>query len=208
MNRTRLFAAALLGTALACLTCPASADFMYYHGTGLAAILKVKAPGTLLDNQAVNAGQMLVSYGGKDYAAYCLDINHWVSSCEVTPLPISSLHNGYAVAYLFETYAGSVATGTDAAALQSALWEVLFETDPAFSVTGGYFRIDGNAPVMAAANSLLATLPPSYTPTTDLVVLHCEDYQDVLVPEPASLAVFTALGVPLLRRRRRGLRAR
>ena len=81
--------------------------------------------------------------------------------------------------------------------------------EPDFDITSGRVYVTGNAPVVQAANAMLATLPGSYEPTTDLIVLHSDEHQDLLisnvsVPEPVSLALLV-VGAPLvvLRGRRR-----
>jgi len=129
----------------------------------------------------------------------------------VTETPVSSLRNGYAVAYLYETYANAVSSSTQAAALQVAIWEVLNETSSSFDVSAGYFSISKNNQVARAATDMLSGLPGQYAPQTVLMVLASPCKQDLLigtdvpVPEPMSAAIFTVLGLPLLRRRAKRL---
>jgi len=184
---------------------------MTYNGMGLKDTVKVHAPGHLADNLTVHAGQLHVTYLGEDYDAFCVDIDQYVGTSEVDEWTVYDLpQNGDLIAFLFETYADGVATGVEAAALQVAIWEVLSETDDSFfDLTSGNFQILNNAPVVALATTYLATVPGSYTPIIEPVVLHSETKQDVIisggqVPEPASLSVLSLGAVlSLIRRRRR-----
>jgi len=181
----------------------ASADIMTYEGLGLTSSVRLHAPGLLGDGKRVRAGEYRYTYQAVLYNAFCVDIDHYAGTSEVTQEDISFLHNGKQVAYLYETFLPTIADAVDAAALGAALWEVIYEEEQNdLDAGGGYIYITDNAPVLAAANDMLAGVPDSYEPLTDLLVLHSQCRQDMLigvlgeVPEPATLALL-ALGAPL-----------
>ncbi|MCE5327427.1 MAG: PEP-CTERM sorting domain-containing protein [Planctomycetaceae bacterium] len=179
----------------------ASAAVMTYSGEALSAQFKINCTGTLANGQTVAAGQMKINYLGEDLLGYCVDLDHYSATTEVTERSASTLTNGWMVAYLFNTYAPAVATAVDAAALQTALWEVINETGSVFNVTSGHFFITNNASVATAANNLLASIPASYSPSVWPIVLDSVDKQDILIqgriPEPATISMLLlgSLGV-------------
>lgn len=198
----------LMVTVCACaaITTPVLGSYMTYNGLGLSSQVQVHASGLLADNLMVPAGQLKVNYENEDYLAYCVDLNDYAASTDVTEKDMSFINNGDMVAWLFETYADGVTTGTQAAALSVAIWEVIYETDPIFNAGTGFFWISENQAVRDGANALLATLgsmPSSYTPSNGMMVLHGEEVQDVVVPEPTSLGLLCVGGACFLRKRRR-----
>jgi len=167
------------------------------------------------DGDRIDAGQLKIGYEGENYLGYCVDLTHYAGSCSATEQSYTVLNNADEVAYLFDQHADGVANGDQAAALQVAIWEVLFETGPSFDVTTGVMRISDNATVAALANSWLGdlvNLTTPYLPQHILKVLdcsgRCSSKQDVLIgmgyiPEPATAAIFLGGGVLALLRRRR-----
>ena len=120
----------LLSIASLLLAAPvASADIMTYDGPGFVSQVTLHAAGLLGDGKTVYAGQYKLTYGGTPYDAFCVDIDHYAGTTEVTEMPSSSLRNGEKVAYLYETFVPAISNGTDAAAVGVAIWEVLYETD-------------------------------------------------------------------------------
>lgn len=92
----------------------------------------------------------------------------------------------------------------ESAAFQSAIWEILYDTDKDGST--GAFTIDNPAPVKSLAQSYLDTVnDPLYAGNTvSLVVLRSESAQDqiTVIPTPGSLALF-GLGACFVARRRK-----
>jgi hypothetical protein len=196
------------GVALALfLASPARADMMTYNGVGLNAIVQIHAPGHLADGMTVYAGQYLVSFEGANYAAWCVDIDQYSGNMPATEESYTVLRNSSAVAYLYDTYANSLGGGTDAAALGASIWEVITEPQGGpFNINSGSFSISENAAVASRAAAMLASIPGSYEPQEDLVVLHSDTMQDMLIgiptgspaPEPLTLALLiggAALGL-------------
>ena len=203
--KTLLAIASLLTAASA-----ACADVMTFDGVGLASNVTLHADGMLGDGLNVRAGEYLYTYQDVHYRSFCVDIDHYAGTSEVVERDIDWLPNGALVAFLYETYAGTLQNGTEAAALGVAIWEMVYEDEePTFDVTSGYFSITGNEAVAAAANGLLATLPDSYSPETILKILDSPDKQDMVigtgveVPEPATLSLVSLAALPLLRRKRK-----
>jgi hypothetical protein len=102
------------------------------------------------------AGQILITKDGSaPFAVYSLSVNYAiVGSQEVTTKPLSTMKkpdnpdvdNGSAekVAWLLNTYAPFVDSNVKGAALQLAIWEVLYDTHP-----GGYNLLDGQFKVLS-----------------------------------------------------------
>jgi len=179
--------------------------FMDYKGMGLKSSVKLYYKPAGLYGYTTSAGQMKIEYQDQDYLGYCVDLYHYAGDCWVTEKdPASALRNGDLAAYLFETYAREVDTGLKAAALQVAVWEVISEkSSNDFDADGGLFRITKNDAVAGAANALLAGLPDYHVPDASTIVLECGCKQDMMIPEPGTLALLAAGGVLSLLRRRR-----
>ena len=186
---------------ISCLAPVGSADIMTYKGMGLRQMVYVHGDGV---NRDVYTGELLIGYQGQDYSSYCVDIYQNVTTCEVTEMPVTSLQNGDMVAYLYENLAGQVDTSLEAASLQVAIWELVFEAEGnCLDVESGQFYITDNAAVALAAEEILASLPDCYSAAATTMVLHSGAFQDVLVPEPACLSLIVAGALLVIGRRRR-----
>jgi hypothetical protein len=187
------------------LSSAAFADPMTYNGVGLNGVVTTHAPGLLADNLSVYAGQELVQYHGINYLAYCVDLNQYSASSDVTMMPVTSLPRGEQVAFLYNTYGLQAATGRQAAAVGVAIWELVAETGPTLDAGSGYFHITDNANAIADANVLLANLPTHYNNPIMPFVLHSTSAQDFVVgswaiPEPATLALLAIGGLLFVRK--------
>jgi len=207
--RANLAYLAVVVAAVAVSACAsgARADVIVCKGPGLNSKVKLHASGLLGDGRTVRAGQYRIEYQDQDHLGYCVDLDQYAGSGEVTGIPVEFLHNGHWVGFLFDTYSGAVASDLDAGALGVAIWEVVYETDSDLDVTDGYFYITQNDALAAAANDLLVNLPSDYAPAVGDVVLHSECRQDLLiggfdpVPEPTTFALVALASAVLLRRR-------
>ena len=148
-----------------------------------------------------------MTYENTDYLAYCVDLDHYAKSADVTEQDMNSINNGDLVAWLFDTYAQSVTSGIEAAALNVAIWEVIYENDATFDAGTGTLSISENQDVQNVANDFLASLssiPSSYTPSNGMMVLHNDVVQDVVVPEPTTLGLLgIGAGCFFVKRRQR-----
>lgn len=103
---------------------------------------------------------------------------------------------------LFGRYYGSLVTNSDFGAFQMAIWEVVYEIgETPLNVNDGRFQIRNAAVEQNMANAMLASLNGT-GPMMSLVALTNREYQDQIVPAPASLALAGLGGLIGLRRRR------
>jgi len=152
---------------------------------------------------------------------FCVDLLHWLRSPVETTLDDmadwadaaygnpADPSAGRRAAFLAETYAPGDAKHQ--AALQLAVWEVLFETSGSYSLTAGTARFRNEpADVLSYAAGYLASLPANvsgydawWLRTTDFAGGYSQDYM-VPMPEPGSMALLGTglLGLAALVRRR------
>jgi len=194
----------------------AVADLMTLQGMAHNETVQTHISGKLADGMWLPAGQEQLTYQGTSYLGYCVDLNHYANTGQVSEVSALTWPNGNKLVYLYDTYAPTITTDLQAAALQTAIWEVISEpaTGP-FDVTKGTFYITGNNSVVTLANQMLATLPGTYTPGMVPTILSSSCNQDFLigkweppvgnpVPEPCTLALMAAgAGLFLVVRRRK-----
>jgi hypothetical protein len=203
--------AALAVLAPACLAC---ADMMYYERTGLGQELNLHAPGTLAHNRDIHVGQMEYTYQHDTFMSYCVDLYSWAGDSWVTEENINILRNGNLVADLFLTYADSVADDTEAAGLQLAIWEVMYEDQSSvFDTETGSLRISQKSgtvgtEVAQRANTMLANMNYNFQAGDEPVVLHSPTKQDTIlpspvIPEPMTLGILAVGGAGIVVRHRR-----
>jgi hypothetical protein len=213
MDRTQVTKVLLSLIALAGLSSVASASPITYNGLGYHSTVRIHAPGRMADGWSVPAGQMLVTWNQTNFAGYCIDLDHYAASGDVTPRNVLELPRGQQLAWLFETYVDEVVNNTSAAAMQAAMWELMYETCNTFSVTDGSFTITSNDAAANLANDWLAETVGSYSPQSTYMILDGLNNQDILiqvqgsdVPEPTAMVTLALGGLLMVARRRRRMR--
>jgi hypothetical protein len=171
-------------------------------------------------------GQIAITWNHQTYLGYCVDLFsdfHLGDKWEVTPRlmsqlptggptgpafnpPYASANSGAHAAWIANTYAPTVDSGDDAAALQLALWRTVF---PNLKTSWFDFGSDSNA-IYAQAN---LWFDAGVNNTSDAIWLDAENHHDSqdfvipqAVPEPASMFLVGSgmLGLAGVLRRRRG----
>lgn len=167
---------------------------------------------------SVNAGQIGVRIDGTLPAlVYCADPLTWLQTgpTPVTAVTESQFPNGGRLAWLYNTYGPAVLLGSDAAALQLAIWEVILDNN-VDDLDAGQTRTTANTDPqvkMLAAAMLQASVAqtdtgvrfyvPDQGPGYSQTLLHASSPGLVQAPEPAN-ALLAGAGLLLagaLRRR-------
>jgi hypothetical protein len=214
-----LIVSALLVLALAG---PASADSISVS-LGSGQDIKIWTSPTAIDN-APWAGSLVLTVNngpeaGMMLLGYCVDLYHWAGwNEEVTitttdVLPTAGVpanvdpEAGYRAAYLYaRNQLDKTLSAVESAALQVAIWEVLYDTASP-NLTSGQFRLTSGGLVQTIAQGYLDDLMANNGKATALFFLAVDGKQSfiTMVPEPASLFLFgsglLSLGVMAKRRR-------
>lgn len=148
-----------------------------------------------------------------DFQAFCVEPSQSLAYGQTVTFDIqdpSSLANSVIISQLIGGFLASSGSALDAAAVQWAIWEVVAETSPTYSLSSGNVVISPSGPgnpdgdaVAALANQYLANLD-TFAPANIYYLTH-PDFQDVVtwvIPEPGSLALASLSALVLLRRRR------
>lgn len=200
---------AIFTSALAACGVTLSASPLTYTGGGLGSAVTVSANG---QNATVFAGQLNVTLDGNSMIAFCVDFFAPLrrQTYDNVTGPVSNYNNGGRAAWILETYARSLTSNEQAAAVQLALWDVVH--DQGNGLGAGSFALVANAAntlrmaadaiVQASANhtSSNATILYNTSPATGakaqtLIVTHGEPCSDV--PEPSTYAML-GLGAGLI----------
>ncbi len=187
-------------------TIQAQAEEITWVGTGYMSTVNLVNDG---NSPSVQAGEILIEFNNIDYTAYCVDLDHWMKNeCTATINTVEAITHGLAAAYLYDNFAGGVASNAEAAGLQVAIWEVVEDWDKSsFDLSGGDFRLTGPSAVASYAGAFLAALPADLSNyVTSSFVLEsgpCPRSQHLIVPEPATMGLVAAtIPLGLIRRRR------
>jgi hypothetical protein len=191
----------------------ANADLLSVSGMtpGKFSIVSINYNG---NTSTIFAGAQTATYQGDTFDAYCVDLDHYnnfPTSYNVNAQDAASaLTNGSRAAKLYNQFAGT-ATGDIAAALQLALWDIVYDNGDGLG--NGLFKASATSSITNAYNSMLAA---NLTSTSDLATFFEPDpyvgnkNQGLIgpgkyspVPEPASFLAFALAAPALLRRRKK-----
>lgn len=204
---------------LALLSCssPARAESIDFLGLGKYSVVEIAGP----ESGWVYAGELNWSGLGQTFYSYCVDIlSSLADPQDVTLKSTDGLVSGNGTvqtvaeagekaAWLFNTYAGLIhtsGTGPQAAALQVAIWEAIYDTTGSLST--GVFSLTNsiyNVTVRTIADGYLNALYQADYSSASAVWLDTTRGQDQItrVPEPATITLL-GLGLAALVAPRRG----
>jgi hypothetical protein len=98
---------------------------------------------------------------------------------------------------------GSVLSADAAAAMQLAIWEIVFETSGSLGLGAGSAQFtNDNAAAIALAGTYLASIDGTGPRNNDIVVMSANGVQDQIIPTPGTMALL-GMGVLAAARRRR-----
>lgn len=149
---------------------------------------------------------------GPSFVGFCIDLGqtiHFnqsnlftVTQLEDAPLPGSGMGATKAdlLRELWGRHFSPSFTSTQAAAFQSAVWEIVFDTG--LNVHTGTIRIDGHDNTENLANDWLASLTGTSSLYAPVFALTSGETQDMIVPTPGSVALLALGGLVVGRRRR------
>jgi len=149
-------------------------------------------------------GYSTVVNGGPSFVSYCVDLKQSLDFNKPAYLdytstsgPLSPPANSHALGNLFAA-AGPVLTPLKSAALQLAVWEVLYETTGTYNVTSGSASFSAAPTVQTEANIFLAHMGSDSVPLQYYV---SPTHQDVVTPTPVpepSPMLMLSMGLGLL----------
>jgi hypothetical protein len=197
---------------------PVSAESIGFLGTGLGANASIQvSSGGKSFSGTVFAGELdwrwlngTPSGYASDIYSYCVDALNFLGNPQTvaikstTQLTGPAANAGAKVAWLFNTYAAtihSVGTGIQAAALQIAIWDALY--DNSAGLTSGSFRLVSGGAVATLANSYLTALYSSNYLGASTTWLDTGKGQDQItrgIPEPLALLLMSGACVLFVRR--------
>jgi len=171
---------------------------------GMAQYRVVDLHSPVYTNQA-KAGLMEITYLDNSYLAYCGQLSEYAGSGTVlSQTPLIDLPNGGALAYMANTWYNPMASDDDAAALQLAFWEILYEAQGnPWSLGSGDVWVE-QTNLATLANNMLADIPAGGAAYTDAFLLEVDQAQDMIViPEPMTMSLLALGGTALIVRCRK-----
>ncbi|MGE3507316.1 MAG: PEP-CTERM sorting domain-containing protein [Vicinamibacterales bacterium] len=205
--RLNLFKAFAVAGLLAFSPAPARAESIDFTGIGAASVVNLGG----LFSGSVYAGELNWSWMGaapsgftQSFYSYCVDLLNYVQDPQVVTIGTTSAltgsphaaNGGAAAAWLFNTYASAVhaaGSAVQAAALQVAMWEVLYDSTAILG--SGNVILNTTGAIMSQANAYLAALAGSSYQGSSATVLFTSNGQDQItsrVPEPATVMLLGA----------------
>jgi hypothetical protein len=192
----------------------AQAEVIKFNGMGYASV--VTLGGSIGANYHGDAwaGEMNWSWIGtapagfaQSFYAYCVDLSSYEQPEQtVTPVAASGFTNGVAnggakAAWLFNEYAAGIHSMTDvataavnAAALQIAIWEAMYDTS-ANLAGGGFTATAANTKITTQAAGYLATLYSSQPWTAAATILSTDNGQDQIVRQVSEPSTLMLMGL-------------
>ncbi len=187
-------------------------DFTYTGEAG-------RFDGSLGDSNAATAGSAPTStsqFASNSFTAYCAELtqqfefNVSYDYSWTTGLAYFGAQKATDLSRLFTAYNGFVVDSASSAAMQAAIWEIIYQQGVSYDLTAGNFHVSpadaAQAASFAAVNTILSGLS-AYAAAYDINVLTNEVQQDFLVgtiPEPGTWALLAGgLGLIGLMTRRR-----
>lgn len=168
----KLLAFAAVAVVAVAIPAKTNAAELTLDGMGLRDIVTINSTLPGFESGSYYAGQFVWSSNdpnlGSPVLTYCVDILHEVESTQQVAvdstdnMPTLAQDGGGKAAWLLDTFASSVTTGVQAAALQVAIWEAIYDNN--HDVTSGVFSIvtDSSAYTGAYEAQLIATQATSY----------------------------------------------
>jgi hypothetical protein len=200
---------------------PASADMLKYLGPAFGGYVSTSGlsntptpPSPVTGSPSTGAVSMLNLTAGGSFAAWCVDIYHWLNSSSTgSSYTLTQGTNFYSssprgaqivtdLERLASQYLASVNTKAESGAFQLAMWEIVYENSGTYGLGSGNFRVaSASDGARSMANTWLAGLGNG-TPTMTLSVWASSSSQDLAVftsaiPEPEIYAML-AVGLGLL----------
>jgi len=192
----------------------AQAETIKFTGVGAASVVTVGGSIAANYHGDVWAGELNWEWVGgtpagfaTSFYAYCVDLASFVQSTEtVTRVSSTGFTNGVAnggakAAWLFNEYAAGIhslantaTAAINAAALQIAIWEAMYDTSRDLT-TGGFTASSSNAAVTTQANVYLSNLYASQPWTAVATILSTNAGQDQIIAQVSEPSTLLLMGL-------------